>query len=562
MAVINEAVCTGCGTCVATCPCNAITQFGFTDEAGEVRDPGPARTTAGACRRLTGGSLWPRLWLRPTQSQETPGTWEPRIIGFLCYWCSYTGADSAGTARMKYPANVDIIKVMCSGRIDPELITTAFANGADGVMVLRLPHRRLPLHLRQPQDHGPHAADATGPRGPRASSRSASAHEWVSAAEGEKFSKLVAEITEQVRRARSAQLAATHARARRRARSGPAGRGESDMSDEAERQTNGKLKIGDVLGRRAAAAATSRCWRSVPASARPDRDRRRGVLAVCGRLQVRRRRQLPRRVHRCLLLQRRRAEQRAGGGRPAAPEEEQDPDRLRRLRGRAAASRRWPTSRAASEIYDVVYHHNPSIDNRDGVEPQPSVETACRGARDSRASIPQVLRLQDVVHVDYEIPGCPPQADRVWEVHPGGRRRRGPAAQRGGQGRLHGKDRLRRVPAREEAGEDQGLQAPPPGPAGARLVPAGAGHPLHGAGDPQRLRGARASRPTCPAAAATARRQTPRTRGTAMIGALGSPRSMPRPRSGPRAWSAQIVDPVGTFYRFTMSSSSHEGGGM
>ena len=74
-----------------------------------------------------------------TQTQQPgPGqtTWEPRIIGFLCYWCSYTGADSAGTARMKYPPNVDIVKVMCSGRIDPELITTAFANGADGVMVL------------------------------------------------------------------------------------------------------------------------------------------------------------------------------------------------------------------------------------------------------------------------------------------------------------------------------------------------------------------------------------------------------------------------------------------
>ncbi len=61
---------------------------------------------------------------------------EPRIIGFLCYWCSYTGADMAGTARMKYPANVDIIRLMCSGRIDPELILNAFAKGADGVMVL------------------------------------------------------------------------------------------------------------------------------------------------------------------------------------------------------------------------------------------------------------------------------------------------------------------------------------------------------------------------------------------------------------------------------------------
>ena len=71
---------------------------------------------------------------RPDETAK-PGAWEPRIIAFLCYWCSYTGADDAGTARLKYPANIDIIRVMCSGRIDPDLIMTAFAKGADGVMV-------------------------------------------------------------------------------------------------------------------------------------------------------------------------------------------------------------------------------------------------------------------------------------------------------------------------------------------------------------------------------------------------------------------------------------------
>ena len=72
---------------------------------------------------------------RPGDGDQAARPWEPRIIAFLCYWCSYTGADNAGTARLKYPANVDIIRVMCSGRIDPELIMTAFARGADGVMV-------------------------------------------------------------------------------------------------------------------------------------------------------------------------------------------------------------------------------------------------------------------------------------------------------------------------------------------------------------------------------------------------------------------------------------------
>ena len=56
----------------------------------------------------------------------SPDGWEPRIIAFLCYWCSYTGADNAGTARLKYPHNVHIVRLMCSGRIDPELITTAW----------------------------------------------------------------------------------------------------------------------------------------------------------------------------------------------------------------------------------------------------------------------------------------------------------------------------------------------------------------------------------------------------------------------------------------------------
>jgi F420-non-reducing hydrogenase iron-sulfur subunit len=124
--------------------------------------------------------------------------WEPRIVGFLCFWCSYTGADNAGTARMKYAPNVDIIKVMCSGRIDPELIAAAFAGGADGVMVLGCHigdchyvsgnHKtmaRMPLVKQLLADLG------VEPERFR--------HEWVSAAEGEKFSQLVTEMTEQVR---------------------------------------------------------------------------------------------------------------------------------------------------------------------------------------------------------------------------------------------------------------------------------------------------------------------------------------------------------------------------
>ena len=62
-------------------------------------------------------------------------TFEPIIIGFTCNWCSYRAADMAGTARMKYAPNVRLIRLMCSGRLDPTFVMKAFANGADGVLI-------------------------------------------------------------------------------------------------------------------------------------------------------------------------------------------------------------------------------------------------------------------------------------------------------------------------------------------------------------------------------------------------------------------------------------------
>ncbi len=125
--------------------------------------------------------------------------WEPRIIAFLCYWCSYAGADAAGMARLKYPANLHVVRVMCSGRIDPELITGAFARGADGVLVcgchigdchyISGNHKtmaRMPLLARVLADMGLEPGRFR--------------HEWVSAAEGEKFARLAGEVTEAARR--------------------------------------------------------------------------------------------------------------------------------------------------------------------------------------------------------------------------------------------------------------------------------------------------------------------------------------------------------------------------
>ncbi len=62
-------------------------------------------------------------------------SFEPKIAGFLCNWCAYTAADLAGISRLKYPDNIRIIRVMCTGRIEPSFVLKAFASGADGVLV-------------------------------------------------------------------------------------------------------------------------------------------------------------------------------------------------------------------------------------------------------------------------------------------------------------------------------------------------------------------------------------------------------------------------------------------
>jgi len=93
---------------------------------------------------------------------------EPRIIAFLCNWCTYAAADAAGISRMQQPLNVDVIRVMCTGRIDPSFVLKAFLEGADGVIVSGChppgdchygegnykAFRRMPLLERLLQDYG------------------------------------------------------------------------------------------------------------------------------------------------------------------------------------------------------------------------------------------------------------------------------------------------------------------------------------------------------------------------------------------------------------------------
>jgi len=123
---------------------------------------------------------------------------EPRIVGFLCNWCAYAGADLAGTSRWQYPANVDIIRVMCSGRVDPTFVLKAFQLGADGVLVCGChpgdchysegnykTARRIPLLTKLLEQFG------IEPERLRL--------EWISASEGERFVTIVKEMTEQIR---------------------------------------------------------------------------------------------------------------------------------------------------------------------------------------------------------------------------------------------------------------------------------------------------------------------------------------------------------------------------
>jgi coenzyme F420-reducing hydrogenase delta subunit/ferredoxin len=124
--------------------------------------------------------------------------YEPRIIAFLCSWCSYTGADTAGIARIKSPANIRAVRVPCSGRVSPELVMRAFDQGADGVLVLG-------CHIGECHyDTGNHRA---AKRLPILRSLLTFAGleperlrlDWVSASEGERFSRIAEEFTGAVR---------------------------------------------------------------------------------------------------------------------------------------------------------------------------------------------------------------------------------------------------------------------------------------------------------------------------------------------------------------------------
>ena len=123
----------------------------------------------------------------------------PKIVAFLCNWCSYAGADLAGVSRIQYPPSIRIVRLMCSGRIEPAFILEAFKNGADGVLVAgchpgdchylsgNFKAQRRVLLLRK-------VLENLGLEPERLRL------DWVSASEGDKFAVIVEDMTEEIRK--------------------------------------------------------------------------------------------------------------------------------------------------------------------------------------------------------------------------------------------------------------------------------------------------------------------------------------------------------------------------
>lgn len=137
-----------------------------------------------------------------TATAHTPGQgkeqFEPTIIAFVCNWCTYAGADLAGTSRLKYDANIRIIKLPCTGRIDPLLVLKAFESGADGVLVSGCHpgdchYTSGNFHARRRWAIFHRLLELTGIDSSRLH------FSWVSAAEGQKFADLVNDVVSKVR---------------------------------------------------------------------------------------------------------------------------------------------------------------------------------------------------------------------------------------------------------------------------------------------------------------------------------------------------------------------------
>jgi heterodisulfide reductase subunit A len=169
-AYVREPVCYGCGACAASCPTGAIQIRNFADK---------------------------QIYAQIEEAFKEYD--EPAILAFLCNWCSYAGADTAGLARMQYPSNIKIIRVMCSARVDPVFILKAFAHGADGVLVAGC-HLGDCHYMTGNYKAKRRIEKLQSLLGELGIERERLMLEWISASEGEKFARVVTEFTEKIKR--------------------------------------------------------------------------------------------------------------------------------------------------------------------------------------------------------------------------------------------------------------------------------------------------------------------------------------------------------------------------
>jgi heterodisulfide reductase subunit A len=168
-AQVITAMCHGCGTCVAECPADAITQMHFTDD---------------------------QIFAQIRAALETNP--EDKILTFMCNWCSYAGADLAGTSRFEYPPTMRPIRVMCSGRVDRDFVLEAFRLGAGAVVVSGC-HLPYDCHYISGNWKMKARMDALAPMLHKLGlSPERFRVEYFSAAEGVKFAEFAREITEQL----------------------------------------------------------------------------------------------------------------------------------------------------------------------------------------------------------------------------------------------------------------------------------------------------------------------------------------------------------------------------
>lgn len=136
---------------------------------------------------------------------ENREKWEPEIVGFLCNWCSYAGADLAGTSRTEYPPHVKIVRVPCSGRVNPLFVLKCLTNGADGVLISGCHigdchYSEGNYYARRRFNVLKKFLDYMG-IDPRRFQMS-----WVSASEGQKWAEVVTKLVDEIKQAGPNQL--------------------------------------------------------------------------------------------------------------------------------------------------------------------------------------------------------------------------------------------------------------------------------------------------------------------------------------------------------------------